>query len=134
MLTCLAHEICFSELFFQVDIEIPDEVRRIISQISFSERNDSLGKGQNNLLKMLQEKENLMKPPDKVMMKSLSMGKITVPSSLESMTRANSLNYKAENILTPQLKNQSSSSPGGSTEKKSHFFSTSHSNILEQQR
>lgn len=83
---------------------------------------------------MLQEKENLMKPPEKVMMKSLSMGKIPVPSSLESMTRASSLNDKDENILTSQLKNQTFNSPGGSTEKKSHFFSTSHSNILEQQR
>lgn len=118
----------------KVDIEIPDEVRRILSQISFSESKKSEGKGQNNLLKMLQEKENRMMPPDRLMVKSLSTGKISVPTELDLMTRSNSLNTNAQNILQPNLKNQVQKSPSGSTEKKSHFFSNSHSNILEQQR
>ncbi|XP_050302062.1 TBC1 domain family member 1 isoform X2 [Anthonomus grandis grandis] len=118
----------------KVDIEIPDEVRRILSQITFSEKKKSEGKGQNNLLKILQEKENRMQPPDRLMVKSLSTGKITVPSSLDFMSRANSLNTKEENIIVPLLKNQVQKSPSGSTEKKSSFFSSSHSNILEQQR
>ncbi|XP_066262077.1 TBC1 domain family member 4 isoform X1 [Euwallacea similis] len=121
----------------KVDVEIPGEVRRIVSQISFSEHNESLeGKGQNNLLRMLQEKENnLMKPPEeRSMTKSLSTGRISVPPSLEAMARTNSLNTKVDNILTSSLKNQAVKTPTGSTEKKSQFFSSSHNNILEQRR
>ncbi|KAL1501751.1 hypothetical protein ABEB36_007022 [Hypothenemus hampei] len=118
----------------KVDVEIPDEVRRILSKISLSERNENLDKGQNNLLKMLQEKDNRMMPPERVMLKSLSTGKINLPTNLEAMTRANSLNTSKENILRPRLKEQTSISPSGSTEKKSHFFSSSHNNILEKQR
>ncbi|CAH1131920.1 unnamed protein product [Ceutorhynchus assimilis] len=119
----------------KVDIEVPDDVRRVVSQIILSERKKTETKGQNNLLKMLQEKENnRMQVPDRIMVKSLSTGKISVPQALEAMSRTTSLNTNAENILTPELKRQMQKSPTGSTEKKSQFFSSSHSNILEQQR
>ncbi|XP_076254092.1 PTB_TBC1D1_like and TBC domain-containing protein plx isoform X2 [Rhynchophorus ferrugineus] len=118
----------------KVDVEIPSEVRRIMSQISLSEKVRNEGVGQMNLIKILQEKEHQMLPPERVMVKSLSTGKIALPTNIDQVPRSNSLNTNAQNILTPQLKKQVQGSPGGSTEKKSNFFSNSHSNILEQQR
>lgn len=111
----------------KVDVEIPDEVRRIISQISFSERRRSEFKPQqNNLMKMFQKSHDL--PDNKVMVKSLSTGKIAVPSVMDQKEfRTNSLNAHAVN--NPELKGQS---PSNSTEKISKFFSSSHSNILQQ--
>ncbi|ENN78013.1 hypothetical protein HUJ04_000155 [Dendroctonus ponderosae] len=95
-----------------MDVEIPDEVRRILAQIRLSERNQSEARGQNNLLRLLQEKEARAAPP--VMVKSLSTGRIGLPTGLDPMERTHSLN--------------------AAPEKKSPFFSSSHSNILEQQR
>lgn len=46
-----------------------------MSQITLSEKKKNEGKSHNNLLKMLQEKENRMLPPDRIMVKSLSTGK-----------------------------------------------------------
>ncbi|XP_030755197.1 TBC1 domain family member 1 isoform X2 [Sitophilus oryzae] len=118
----------------KVNVEIPDEVRRIMSQISLSEKIRNEGAGQTNLIKMLQEKENRMMPPERLMVKSLSTGKIALPTNLDQVPRSNSLNTNAQNILTPQLKKQTQTSPSGSMERKSSFFSSSHSNILEQQK
>lgn len=56
------------------DVDIPDEVRRIMSQFTLSEKSKTEGRGQNNLLKMLQEKENRIMHPDRIMVKSLSTG------------------------------------------------------------
>lgn len=95
-----------------VDVDIPDEVRRILAQIRLSERHQNESRGQNNLLKLLQEKEGRATPP--VMVKALSTGRIALPSTLDPMARTHSLN--------------------AAPEKKSPFFSSSHSNILEQQR
>lgn len=100
------------------NIEIPDDVRRIISNIRPRDyRQDS--KTQNNLLRLLGRCES----PEKPMVKSLSTGKITLPSQLEgSMIRSNSLNTAAvsQNAQKPQ--------------KISQFFSNSHSNILQRQQ
>lgn len=101
------------------NIEIPDDVRRIISNISRPRdfRQDS--RTQNNLLRLLGRCES----PEKPMVKSLSTGKITLPSQLDSsMTRSNSLNTAAgvQNFQKPQ--------------KISQFFSNSHSNILQRQQ
>lgn len=112
----------------KVDVEIPDDVRRILSQITFTERRKSEFKPQqNNLMKMFQKAPET--PPDnKMMVKSLSTGKISLPNVLDqSMFRTNSLNAQA--INNPELKSNSASN---STEKISKFFSNSHSNILQQ--
>lgn len=107
----------------KVDVEIPDEVRRILSQITVVERRKSEAKPQNNLLRMFQHATH----PDKLMVKSLSTGKISFPGDLDqSMMRSNSLNTKTikENELNACNNNAS--------QKVSNFFSTSHSNILQQ--
>lgn len=92
-----------------INIDIPDDVQRIISQLSFTERVKNEVK-QNNLLRMFQ------KSPEKVMTKSQSLNKINLPTSIleENRSRTNSLNAKKE------------------SEKTSKFFSDSHSNILQQ--
>ncbi|XP_049824909.1 TBC1 domain family member 1 isoform X2 [Aethina tumida] len=85
----------------KVDVEIPSDVRRIMSQLTFSEQQDKLRTFQR----------------DSSMVKSLSAGKIHVNNNTEDgMTRSNSLNSKALQVDKP---------------KTSHFFSTSHSNILQ---
>ncbi|RZC35939.1 hypothetical protein BDFB_013426 [Asbolus verrucosus] len=107
----------------KVEVEIPDEVRRILGQIAFSERRKNELRPQNNLMRMFQKSEA---GPDKVMVKSLSAGKITVPSSVDGTSRSNSLNQAARE----ELKNQTNRSPTNS--KVSHFFSNSHNHILQQ--
>lgn len=94
------------------DIEMPGEVRRIISQITVSEKR----KNQNNLMKMFST-ENSRCSPEKLMVKSLSTGKITLPNP-EGMVRSNSLNTQGQ---TP-------------TQKVSNFFSSSHSDILQKRQ
>lgn len=91
----------------KVDIEIPGEVRRVMSQFSFAERRET----KNNFLNsMFKKSENIMNP-NKVMVKSLSTGKIGIPNIDENQVlRTNSLNT------------------GGG------FFSKSHNHILQQQR
>ncbi|VEN42372.1 unnamed protein product [Callosobruchus maculatus] len=109
----------------KLDIEIPDDVRRILSQISLTERRQSeLKLQQNNLLKMFQRPEN----SEKIMVKSLSTGKIDIPERKEF--RANSL--KTQTIVEPNLKTQQEKSPTTSTERISKFFSSSHNTILQQ--
>lgn len=101
----------------KVDVEIPDEVRRILAQITISERRKSDVRPQNNLLRMFQHATH----PDKHMVKSLSTGKITLPVDFDqNMIRSNSLNTNTlkQNQTTQQ--------------KVSNFFSTSHNNILQQ--
>lgn len=100
-------------------VEIPDDVRRIISNISRPRDFRQESKTQNNLLRLLGRCES----PEKPMVKSLSTGKITLPSQLDSaMIRSNSLNTAAvaQNSQIPQ--------------KISQFFSNSHSNILQRQQ
>ncbi|CAH1987487.1 unnamed protein product [Acanthoscelides obtectus] len=110
----------------KLDIEIPDDVRRILSQISLTERRQSEVKlQQNNLMKMFQRSDN---NSDKIMVKSLSTGKIDLPERKEF--RANSLN--SQTIMEPTLKTQQDKSPTSSTERISKFFSTSHNTILQQ--
>lgn len=119
----------------KVDIEIPEDVQRILAQITFNERRKSnLKSPQNNLIKMFRNTE------DKIMIKSLSTGKINMgelkgqnlaePSNL---LRSNSLST-AQNCLS-QLKESneihSSSNPNLSS-KTSPFFSSSHNQIIQQ--
>ncbi|XP_060532714.1 TBC1 domain family member 1 isoform X2 [Cylas formicarius] len=109
----------------KVDVEIPDDVRSIMSKISINEKQKQQEGSQNNLLKMFQQHDNAMSP-DRLMVKSLSTGRIALSTNLDqSMPRSNSLNANAQNALPAGLKRE---------EKKSQFFSSSHSNILEQQR
>ncbi|KAJ8967022.1 hypothetical protein NQ314_003139 [Rhamnusium bicolor] len=115
----------------KIDIEISDDVRRILTHISFTERRKSEFKPQqNNLMQMFQKTPETH--PDKLMVKSLSMGKITVPTNVDqNKFRAHSLNAQTN----PELKTlemQSSTSSSNSTEKLSKFFSSSHHNILQQ--
>ncbi|KAJ8916569.1 hypothetical protein NQ315_000213 [Exocentrus adspersus] len=107
----------------KIDVEIPDDVRRILSQISFTERRKSEFKPQqNNLMKMFQMASE-PEPDNRAMVKSLSTGKIAVPSIMDqNMFRTHSLNAHA-------AKHQS---PSNSQEKSSKFFSSSHNNILQQ--
>lgn len=91
----------------KIDVEIPGDVRRIISQITISERRRSDPK--NNLIKVFGRAT-----PEKSMVKSLSTGKIAAATN-DSMLRSNSLNTQQ-----PQ-------------QKVSHFFSNTHSNILQKQ-
>ncbi|EFA05559.2 TBC1 domain family member 1 isoform X2 [Tribolium castaneum] len=92
----------------KVEIEIPDDVRRILNQISYSEKRKSELKPQNNLMKMFQKSEN-----DKALVKSLSTGKIMLPVTLDqNILRSNSLEK--------------------SPQKTSQFFSSSHNHILQQ--
>lgn len=114
----------------KIDIDIPDDVQRIMFQIRMTERRkNEFTPQQNNLLKLFQKSSEVH--PDKPMLKSLSTGKINLPSNIidQNVFRTNSLN--TQNINNPQsLKNQHS--PSNSTEKISKFFSTSHNNILQQ--
>ncbi|XP_044260359.1 TBC1 domain family member 1 isoform X2 [Tribolium madens] len=97
----------------KVEIEIPDDVRRILNQISYSERRKSEFKPQNNLMKMFQKSEN-----EKALVKSLSTGKIMLPVTLDQdILRSNSL-----------IRENCEKSP----QKTSHFFSSSHNHILQQ--
>ncbi|KAK4878197.1 hypothetical protein RN001_010703 [Aquatica leii] len=95
----------------KIDVEIPDDVRRILSQITFSERQkNDVKSSQNNLLKMFKG------PQDKPMVKSLSTGKININDlKVEEATAQQS--YLRSNSLTPQ--------------KPSHFFSNSHNQIIQ---
>ncbi|CAH0549568.1 unnamed protein product [Brassicogethes aeneus] len=103
----------------RVYVDIPSDVRRILTQISFSERRKA-EKTNNNLLKMFQG--------DKQMVKSLSAGKITLPNIPgEAMTRSNSLTNKGVPIPEDDLAKQTKTSP-----KVSQFFSDSHNSILQQ--
>ncbi|KAF5296315.1 hypothetical protein FQA39_LY12532 [Lamprigera yunnana] len=99
----------------KIDIDIPDDVRRILSQITYSERHkNELKNPQNNLLKMFKN------PQDKQMVKSLSTGKINVGNLKDgsSISRSNSLTAHSE----PPFK---------STNKLSPFFSNSHNQIIQ---
>lgn len=106
----------------KVDIEIPGEVRRIISEITVSERRRSDAKTQNNFMKMFNNRQS----PEKPMVKSLSTGKIMLPVGFDqNALRSNSLNTKA---LAEDLKAENASI---GTQKVSQFFSSSHNDILK---
>ncbi|KAF2898747.1 hypothetical protein ILUMI_07429 [Ignelater luminosus] len=120
----------------KLDIEIPDDVRRILSQITFSEkRKNELRSPQNNLLKMLNNAQ------DKPMIKSLSTGKINLGelkvhnlTEPQNVPRSNSLSTQnAKESLQLSNTSQTSSNPNLST-KMSQFFSSSHSQILQQNK
>ncbi|CAG9857662.1 unnamed protein product [Phyllotreta striolata] len=88
----------------KVDVEIPDDVQRVLYQLNANERAKPK---QNNLLKMFQ------RSPDKTMQKSQSMSLITVPTNADgSRLRTQSLSQNAEKV--------------------SKFFSNSHHSILQQ--
>lgn len=94
----------------KVDVEIPGDVRRIISQITISERRKSDTK--NNLMKVFNSTS-----PEKAMVKSLSTGKIALGnSSDQNVPRSNSLNTQQQQ-----------------TQKVSQFFSNTHNSILQKQ-
>lgn len=122
----------------KLDIEIPDEVRRILSQIKITERRKSEVKPQqNNFMRMLQkssgEKDNL--DTNKHMVKSLSTGRINLPQSMSShgsVYRTNSLNTQTAIEISTRNLPEKHHSPNTSTEKISKFFSSSHNNILQQ--
>lgn len=118
----------------KIDIEIPDDVRRILSQIQITERRKSEAKPQqNNLMRMLQKSTpDSGNTDNKQMVKSLSTGRINLPQHLcdQNAFRTNSLNTQAAaEIFKNKLQKQS---PNTSAEKISKFFSSSHNNILQQ--
>lgn len=135
---------CFIESLIEkkLDIEeIPDDVRRILSQIKATERRKSEVKQPqqtNNLMRMLQKSSTTDTSGDgsKHMVKSLSTGRINVPQNLvtdQNVFRTNSLNNEAVmDISKNALQHQQRQSPNTSTEKISKFFSSSHNNILQQ--
>lgn len=89
----------------KADIDIPDDVRRILSQITFSERRrNDMKVPQNNLMKMFKRADEPMSVADKPNFRSLSTGKLNVSSlnaanlaepQQNSMLRSNSLNASA---------------------------------------
>lgn len=119
----------------KLDIEFPDDVRRILAQIQITERRKSEVKPQqNNLMRMLQKTSPDMGNNDsKHMVKSLSTGRIDLPQHLldQNMFRTNSLNAQTATEISNN-KLQTQHSPNTSTEKISKFFSSSHNNILQQ--
>ncbi|XP_072388131.1 TBC1 domain family member 1-like isoform X2 [Diabrotica undecimpunctata] len=110
----------------KLDLEIPDDVQRILSQLSFTERiKHEVKPHQNNLLRMFQ------RSPEKIMTKSQSMGIINLPTHVNSKSdqarsRTNSLSKRNE--ANPNL----TTTPSNSTERISKFFSGSHHHILQQ--
>ncbi|KAJ8980381.1 hypothetical protein NQ317_009375 [Molorchus minor] len=116
----------------KIEVEIPDDVRRILSQISQTEkRKNEMKPQQNNLMKMFQKLPDTH--PDKLMVKSLSAGRIAVPNTLDqNVFRAHSLNAHAANDTELKTLNADSKSQSNSSEKMSKFFSTSHNTILHQ--
>ncbi|KAJ8956370.1 hypothetical protein NQ318_015108 [Aromia moschata] len=113
----------------KVEVEIPDEVRRILTQISFTEkRKNEFKPQQNNLMKMFQKAGE--PHPDRLMVKSMSTGKIAVPTAPDQHTfRAHSLNVQDAELKTLAGESKSQSN---SAEKISKFFSSSHNTILHQ--
>lgn len=105
----------------KLDVEIPGDVRRIISQITISERRRSSDIRNTNLIKVLGGLNNRTSP-EKAMVKSLSTGRITTTNTATPPIineRANSLN------TTGQQQQQQ--------QKVSNFFSSTHTNILQKQ-
>lgn len=104
----------------KVDVEIPGDVRRIISQITISERRRSSDARNNtNLIKMVGALNRTT--PERAMVKSLSTGRITTPATNENVLRSNSLNTTIE---------QQQQQP---QQKVSNFFSNTHTSILKKQ-
>lgn len=128
----------------KLDIEeIPDDVRRILSQIKATERRKSEVRQPqqiNILMRMLQKTSTDTvgaEDGNRQMVKSLSAGRINVPQNLvrtdQNKFRTNSLNIEAVmDISKSALDQQQRQSPNTSTEKISKFFSSSHNNILQQ--
>ena len=97
----------------RINIEIPGEVRRVISQVSLSEKQKE--KCQQNLVNIGDGTKPQVVNPMKPMVKSLSTGRIGVGVALDdAMLRSNSLNMK------------DSASKGG-------FFAKSYNHILQRQ-
>lgn len=72
----------------KADIDIPDDVRRILSQITFSERRrNDMKVPQNNLMKMFKRADETIDKPN---FRSLSTGKLNVS------------NLNAVNLTEPQ--------------------------------
>lgn len=94
----------------KVDVVIPGDVRRVISQLTLSERRKET---KNNFLNsMFKKPDNNSINPNRVMVKSLSTGKLGIPNIDENQVlRTNSLNSSSSN-----------------------FFSKSHNHILQQQK
>lgn len=94
----------------KVDVEIPGDVRRVINQLTLSEqRRESKNNFLNNLFT---KSDNTMMNPNRIMVKSLSTGRIGIPNIDENQVlRTNSLNTN-----------------------QSGFFSKTHNTILQQQK
>lgn len=107
----------------KVDVEIPGEVRRIISQLSVaSER------------RRVQTTPNL---PQQRMVKSLSTGRISLSGANQEIPRSNSLSLNADMklpglrvIAEPTNHEEPRTKPSSLGTKVSHFFSASHGHIL----
>lgn len=100
----------------KADIEVPGDVRRIISQFNFAERMQSEKKNSSNFMNMFKKanESNSRAQANRLMVKSLSTGKIGLGAIADqSEMRSNSLN---PNELKP----------------RNSFFSNSHSQILQQ--
>lgn len=124
----------------KIDIEIPGDVRRIVSQLSVAERRRT-----GTTLFGQRSDAGLMPARPPQMVKSLSTGRIATPISSLShanaengMSRSNSLSsgeinkLPALRVLAEEEKAAaaSASKPTSLGSKMSHFFSTSHSHIL----
>lgn len=80
----------------KIDVEIPGDVRRILSQFSFVENNKAEQQKNKNFMNMFKKHETSpprVINPNKLMVKSLSTGRITLNN--DNIIRTNSLNSKA---------------------------------------
>ncbi|KAL3270621.1 hypothetical protein HHI36_021155 [Cryptolaemus montrouzieri] len=96
------------------DIDIPGDVRRIVSQIVFMEKRKQ---GNANLMRNYQQQN----PPNKLMVKSLSTGRLQLNANSNTEEfRFNSLNAQSREELQ------------NAVQRTSNFFSNQHNNILKQ--
>ncbi|KAG5877735.1 hypothetical protein JTB14_000713 [Gonioctena quinquepunctata] len=97
-----------------VDVEIPEDVQRILAQLSACDRRQNDNKPQqNNLMRMF------WRSPDNILVKSQSVGKINLPDNLNQNEPQNG-QFRQKTL------------PSNLTERTSKFFSNSHNNILQQ--
>ncbi|XP_025830645.1 TBC1 domain family member 1 isoform X3 [Agrilus planipennis] len=133
----------------KVDVEIPDDVRRILTQVSFNEKNKKDQAHRSNVMRMFGKDNH----PNAQMIKSLSTGKMNLseltpflPANADSMSRSNSLNTQSAVPLKVLAKSVGNSDPSidkpapfrstisnpNMANKMSNFFSSSHAQILQQ--
>lgn len=130
----------------KIDIEIPGEVRRIVSQLSVAERRKT---GNGGLFQQKSDAANIPHARPHQMVKSFSTGRIATPISGNNsynlgnseVPRSQSLNSQSElrssqlpglKVLAEEEKpSASANKPTSLGSKMSHFFSTSHSHILQ---